>query len=185
MNSLSDNQLMRRLSRGETDAIKTLFERYHVQLYNYFLRTSGRKNLSEDLVQDVFFRLLKYAHTFRGDGKFFNWLFQIARNVLVDYYKSAGRNQTVEIEQAYELTDGDNPGDLAEQQQEVRLLQAALQKLAPEKREVLVLSRFQNMKYEQVAALMNCQVGTIKARVFRAIKELREIYFELSGEDVS
>ena len=57
-----------------------------------------------------------------------------------------------------------------------------MSKLSPEKREVLVLSRFQNMKYEQIAEIAGCKVGTIKARVHRAIKDLREIFFELTGE---
>ena len=67
-------------------------------------------------------------------------------------------------------------------EQQTRLLECALFKLTPEKREVLILSRYQEMKYEQIAELMGCEVGAVKVRVHRALKELREIYFKLSTE---
>jgi RNA polymerase sigma-70 factor (ECF subfamily) len=69
-----------------------------------------------------------------------------------------------------------------EENQKLAQLRAALAKLAPEKREVLVLSRYQNMKYEEIAEWLGCAVGTVKARVDRAIKDLKDIYFELSHE---
>jgi RNA polymerase sigma-70 factor (ECF subfamily) len=68
-----------------------------------------------------------------------------------------------------------------ENEQEAALVRKALAKLAPEKRELLVLSRFQNLKYEQIGELLGCQAGTVKTRVFRALAELREIYFDLRG----
>jgi RNA polymerase sigma-70 factor (ECF subfamily) len=64
-------------------------------------------------------------------------------------------------------------------------MQRALSQLPVKKREVIILSRFQNLKYQDIAELLGCQIGTVKAHVHRAIKELRKIYLDLSGEIVS
>ena len=77
------------------------------------------------------------------------------------------------------------PGQQLEQRQQALLLECAMFKLSPEKREVLILSRYQNMKYEQIAEVMNCEVGTVKTRVHRALKELRDIFVQLSSEKPS
>ena len=73
------------------------------------------------------------------------------------------------------------PADTAQQSQEAALLHRALMRLPEDKREVLVLSRFQDLKYEEIAQLLGCETGTVKTRVHRALKELREIYQQLPG----
>ena len=184
MNSPDDNQLMLQIRNGDVDKLSILFERHHVALYNFFLRMTGKKEISEDMVQDVFFRMLKYRHTYRGDGKFSNWMFHIARNVQFDYFKKKQRQDFQDSDELELISDNPTPSEAAEQNQDNELIHSALMKLAVEKREVLVLSRFQNKKYEEIAEMLDCKVGTIKARVFRAIKDLRDIYFQLSGEQI-
>ena len=183
MNSSEDNQLMLQIRSGDVDKLSILFDRHHVPLYNFFLRMTGIKEISEDMVQDVFLRMLKYRHTYRGDGKFSNWMFHIARNVQFDYFKKKQREDYQNSDKLELISDNPTPGEAAEQRQNSELIHSALMKLAVEKREVLVLSRFQSKKYEEIAEILGCKVGTIKARVHRAIKDLRDIYFELSGED--
>ena len=65
------------------------------------------------------------------------------------------------------------------------MLRRALGQLPEEKREVLILNRFQNMKYDQIGEIMGCDTGTVKVRVFRAVQELRKVYFKISGEKAS
>lgn len=182
MTSQSDNQLMLKVRDGDLDKLGILFERHQKTLYNFFLRLTNNRNSSEDLVQEVFLRMLKYRHTYRGDGKFTNWMFHISRNAHIDYFKKQGREQQMSEDEQEFMSRDPNPYKSMEQVQEIRLLRAALAQLPTEKKEVLILSRFHNMKYEEIARLQGCQVGTIKARVHRAIKDLREIYFNLSGE---
>jgi len=173
---------MRAVRDGDVSQLGQLFERYHRQLYNYFLKLTGNRQNSEDLVQEVFWRILKYHSTYRGDGKFTTWLFQVARNTRIDYFRKNQR-YTEQVELPKELFDSElNPDDRFSRQNEVAWLKIALTKLAPEKREVLVLSRFHGLKYEEIGKILNCKVGTIKARVFRALQELSEIYTELTGE---
>ena len=185
MTSQSDNQIMLKVRDGHLDQLSILFERYNKTLFNFFLRLTSNRAISEDLVQEVFLRMLKYRHTYRGDGKFINWMFHISRNAHVDFFKKQNRVQQFNESETEPISPDSNPDERLEADQEVALLQAALTKLSLEKREVLVLSRFHNMKYEDIAQIQDCRVGTIKARVHRAIKELRAIYFELSGESVS
>jgi RNA polymerase sigma factor (sigma-70 family) len=184
VNSPDDNQLMLQIRNGDVDKLSILFERHHVALYNFYLRMTGKKEISEDMVQDVFFRMLKYRHTYRGDGKFSNWMFHIARNVQFDYFKKKQRQDFRDSDELELISDNPTPGEAAERNQDNELIHSALMKLTVEKREVLVLSRFQNKKYEEIAEMLDCKVGTIKARVFRAIKDLRDIYFQLSGEQI-
>ena len=185
MTSQSDNQIMLKVRDGYLDHLSILFERYQKMLFNFFLRLTKNRAISEDLVQEVFLRILKYRHTYRGDGKFTNWMFHISRNAHFDYCKKQNREQPLTEYEPEHVSHDLNPDVKLEETQDVDLLRLALNKLSLKKREVLILSRFHNMKYEDIAEIQECQVGTIKARVHRAIKELRNIYFELSGENAS
>ena len=86
------------------------------------------------------------------------------------------------MEEIETLVDEDrNPEEALEQESEASIIKKALTKLSDDKREVLLLSRFQDMRYEEIAKIMGCKVGTIKARVHRALKDLAQNYFELTG----
>lgn len=180
MNSLPDNSLMLNVRDGEVGKLGILFERHHQPLYHYFVRMTGKREASEDLVQEVFLRVLKYRHTYRGESHFRVWMYRIARNAWVDYFKKSKRETPLDFEKDEPISEDPNPSENLEELQKITHLRTALAKLSPEKREVLVLSRYQEMKYEEIAALLGCAVGTVKARVHRAIKELKDIYGELS-----
>lgn len=182
MKAITDKQIMLQVRDGEVGKMAILFERHHVLLFNFLLRLTGSREVSEDLVQEVFYRMLKYRHTYRGQSKFVLWMYQIARNARIDYFRKQKKGVT-RLETQDELV---NPEPVAaecfEKNQEKMLLTRALKKLSEADREVLVLSRFQYLRYKEIAELLGCAEGTIKGRVHRAIKNLREIYLVLSGE---
>lgn len=180
----NDTHVMENVRNGKVEQLAILFERHHVSLFNFFLRLTGSRQLSEDLVQDVFCRILKYRHSYRGTSKFTTWLYQIARNAHIDHlrkYKS-----TLPLEEQWEEMPGSEPvpENHFETGAEIALIQKALSRLPIKKREILILSRYQGMKYREIADLMGCQIGTVKAHVHRAVKELGRIYFELSGGSI-
>jgi len=177
-----DEQIMIQVQGGQVAMLAILFERHHVRLYNFFLRLSGDRSLSEDLVQEVFLRVLKYRATFRGDSKFSTWMYQIGRNALIDQLRA--RRPEMPIDEAWEQTPclQPRPEQRAESDQEADLLARALEKLPLRKREVLLLSRFQNLKYEEIAGLLACSVQAVKVLAHRALKELRRHYLDLQGE---
>ena len=182
----TDENLMLAVRNGDVGKLGVLFDRHHRSLFDFFIRMTGRRNVADDLVQDVFFRILKYRKTFRDESWFKAWMFHIARNARVDYYRSRHGEAILEDDHAIALQSSSPlPGQELEHEQQAMLLECAMFKLAPDKREVLILSRYQDMKYEHIAELMGCEVGTVKTRVHRALKDLRDIFFQLSSEKPS
>jgi len=178
---ISDNRLMEEVKTGKVEKLAVLFEKYHVQLFNFFLRLTANRGISEDLVQDVFMRILKYRKTYRGQSKFTVWMYQIARNAHIDHLRKSKGELPLD-DQWDDVTEPDpSPAARLEMGEDIELVRQALAQLPLKKREVLVLSRFQGMKYREIAELFGCQIGTVKAHVHRAIKELGKIYCELSG----
>jgi RNA polymerase sigma factor (sigma-70 family) len=185
VNTYSDNKLMEDVKEGKVEKMAVLFEKHHVPLFNFFMRLTGNRNISEDLVQDVFMRMLKYRSTYQGRSKFTLWMYQIGRNAHIDYLRKKKEELPLDEQWSDPVTQEASPEEKLEGGQDVQLLRQALAKLPLKKREVLILSRYQNLKYKEIAELMDCHIGTVKAHVHRAIKELGKIYFELQGGTVS
>ena len=169
---------MLKVKAGEVDRLGLLFERYHRQLFGFFYRMTQERTLSEDMVQTVFYRMLKYRHTYRGEGKFTYWMYSLARNVHANQFRKANplahsRDLSVAESQA---DPDDSPHQGLERQEKIDRLQAAIQQLTPEKREALVLSRFQGLKYKEIAQITNSSETAIKTRIRRALIELKEMY---------
>ncbi len=179
---MTDDALMLEVGEGRVERLAILFERHNVQLFNFFLRLTNNRPISEDLVQEVFIRMLKYRQTYRGEDRFVPWMFRIAHNVHVDHVRKH--------REAFSLDDQfmevQSPEPMAEDRlgsdEEAALVSRALAKLPQEKRKVLVLSRYENLKYREIADLLDCPVGTVKALVHRAVKELGETYTQLLKE---
>lgn len=177
-NSLPDEELMLQVREGVGEMLSVLFDRYQLPLFNFYCRLTGDRTVSEDLVQDVFFRILKYRQTYRPGTPFRAWMYQIARNARHDYH----RRHPEALPFVPEMSPAVATSDAVENEQQAALLRQALQMLPEEKREVLLLSRFQELKYDEIARLLGCEVGTIKVRVHRALRELRTIFEKISKE---
>jgi RNA polymerase sigma-70 factor (ECF subfamily) len=167
---------------GEIDKLGELFERHHGPLYGFFVRHTGDRTASEDLVQLVFYRILKYRHTYRDEGRFSAWIYHVARKVAADHFR---RNNAApptadpgELDTAPDQAP--HAADRAVTTDETERLHAALAALDPGQRELLVLARFQHLKHEEIARLFDLSTGAVKVRVHRALRDLRDIYFKLS-----
>jgi RNA polymerase sigma-70 factor (ECF subfamily) len=172
---------MKLVQAGDSAQLATLFERYHVGLFRYLLSLTRNRSLSEDLVQEVFFRVLKYARSYDSSLSFPVWLYGMARNACFDALHK-GRAEMTGSEMEDLRSSAPMPEEEIARKQDVTFLQEALQRLPEEKREVLILSRFHNLRYEEIARILKCEIGTVKVRVYRALKELREKFCELRGE---
>jgi len=167
--------------------LATLYARHQRPLFNFFLRLTSSRPLSEDLVHDVFTRILKYRSSYGEQERFTPWMYRIARNAHIEQ----SRRRRLEVvpadpEQVREPASQDpGPEAAAEYGQNVAILRRALALLPEDKREVLVLSRFQNLRYEEIARILDCEVCTVKVRVFRAVRQLEQLYNELAGEKAS
>ena len=181
MQELTNNALMLKVKAGDLDKLGLLYERHKKRLFGFFYNMNSNASLSEDLVQNVFVRMLKYKHTFTGDGSFTAWMFRAARNVNYDYHKKnklSFKQQDVTT-LAYKYEGSDTIENGIERIDEISILHRALQLLTPEKREVLVLSKFKEMKFSQIGEILDCSEGAAKVRAHRALKELRTIFLQL------
>lgn len=176
---LTDEQLMEAVKGGNLQQASILFDRYHSRIFNFLARLTMDRPMAEDLTQNVFLRLIKYRSSYRPGSKFMPWIYQMARNVFADHYQSTKNRKAsfVDVKKVMDVME-EKEESRAQDEREASLHQS-LAKLDAEQRELLVLTRFQHMKYEEVAELMNTTVANIKVKVHRAIVKLREHYFEL------
>jgi RNA polymerase sigma factor (sigma-70 family) len=174
---------MKLVQEGDTAQLALLFERHQMGLFRYLLGLTRNRALSEDLVQEAFFRVIKHARSYDDRLSFPIWLYRIGRNAYFDSQRKA-RGEAV-MESLKEIRSLEPmPEEMVARKQDSMFLQKALEQLPEDRREVLELSRFQNLRYEDIARILECEVGAVKVRVYRALKELRERFCELRGEKV-
>lgn len=176
----SDNSLMLEAQNGNTEAIGDLYDRHQKNLYGFFVRLTGKKNCSCDLTQNVFLRILRFKHTYNPAHQFRTWMYQIARNVLADHYNS--KNSLIK----YSNNSDNDFNNESEQQsgyssREDLVLYRAIGQLSAEQQQLIELSKFQKLKYEEIAVITNDTVGNIKVKVHRAIITLKDIYFKVDS----
>lgn len=171
---------------GNLAGMSEIYERRHRALFRFFFRLTGRQSPAEDLTHEVFLRMIRYRHTYTSGDLFEAWMYRIARNVFADHTKKH-RLETPAAEGQLELVDSGRPSQLdsAAKQQDLALLHRALRELPDEKRELIVLSRFQGLTYEQMGRILGCEAGTVKVRVFRAMKEMGQVFHGLRKEKAS
>jgi RNA polymerase sigma factor (sigma-70 family) len=184
---LSDEKIMLLVKGGQLSELTELFERYHVKLYHFFLRMTLDGPLSEDLTQNLFYRIIRYRQSFEpSNGNFRSWVYRMARNIYADHLRQeerlpgrAGRK-------------GDSGGPTEEEAERVmgpaaeytedhyEKLDLALAQLSPDQREILVLSRYQGLKYAEISQIKDLSIAAIKVQVYRALRQLRSLYFKQS-----
>lgn len=165
---------MFKVKEGKLDKMGLLFERYHRQVFGFYYRMCSDAELSEDLVQSLFLRMIKYRSSFNGSGQFKAWMYQMARNLLTDHF----RKQKNEVKDSYARVDDRWQEEEKEkaQQEQVQTLERAMKYLNPDKRELLVLSRYQGLRYREIAQMQDTTEANVKVKVYRAIRELKDIY---------
>ena len=181
----ADHDLMLAVRAGEVRQLGVLFERYHRRLYAFFILLTHQPAVSEDLVQTVFYRILKYRHTYRDEGKFTAWIYHLARSAAADHFrKHAATPSPVDpADLAAQPDSAPTPSEQTATTEDVTLMRTALAQLPLSHREVLVLSRLQQLDHQSVARLLDCSVGAVKVRAHRALKELRTLYLKLRREN--
>ena len=166
---------MSAVKKGDLDKLGVLYERYNKRIYNYFIRCTSDISDSSDLTQNTFIRVMKYRGSYQKDKRFETWVFQIARNLVKDHFKQLKVVRS-RVENSEHLPEVVNETD-ERLEQENRLYQA-IDGLPDDKRELIVMSKFQGLKYEQIAEMRATSVSAVKVQVHRIIKSLREIYFK-------
>lgn len=174
---MTDEAIMMKLAGGDLDMATLLFERYQGKIYNFFLHFLRDRDMSEDLTQNVFVRVLKYRTSYKSEQSFKAWIYQIARNIKTDHYR---KNRQLH-DKYTDLSNVEMPSDSVlenlEQTEQNEALQRALKRMPEDQRELLIMCKFQKMKYAEIAEVVESNEAAIKVRVHRAIKQLRKYYF--------
>lgn len=171
---------MLKVKSGETFRLGLLYERYKKRLFGFFFQMNRDASLSEDLVQNVFIRVLKYKHTYTEESKFVTWIFQIARNINYDNYRKDKKNRHLDIEEVeYSITTAETIESEITNDENISTLQLALKQLSVPKRELLILSKFRELKYKEVGEIIGCSEGAARTKVHRALNDLKAIFLTL------
>lgn len=171
---MTDESLMLCVKNDDLDKAAILYERYKKKLYLFFLyKNKNDQELSEDAVQQVFYRMIKYRKSYKDDNSFNIWIYGIARNVQYQDYKDQAKMN--EAHANYQTTE-----TYTFVNDEHQAMRQAIALLSETHRDVLMMSKFMDLKYEDIAVLSNCSVGVVKTRVFRAMQSLKEVYLKIS-----
>lgn len=181
---MQDELLIRRAQRGDADAFEQLLLEHQKNVYNLCYRMAGNPDDAMDLSQETFLRAWRCLDQYQFASAFSTWLYRLCSNICIDFLRRRRRRQTVPLtfedadgeEQTYAVPDAQ---PLPEEQVELKLtretLQAAMAQLLPEHRAVLQLRVVNEMSYEQIADVLDIQIGTVKSRLSRARNQLKKI----------
>lgn len=183
MKNLEDNTLMTRVKEGNLSQAGLLYQRHSRPLFGFFYRLTSNRTTSEDLVQNTFVRVIKYRNTFHAEHEFRTWLFQIARNVSKDHFRTNERYSYQNDMSSWEenITDTDNREQQLISLDNKHQLQKAIQTLPREKQEMLLLAKYQKMPYKEIATLYNLTEAAVKTKLHRIMSDLKTTYAKINS----
>lgn len=170
-----DEILLAQVRRGNRAALATVYDMYASAIYRYLVRRTNNQRVAEDLTGVVFLKMLDAIHREQAwTDTFVGWLYRIAHNAVVDYFRSAGRRAEDELDEMVEsLLDG--PDGAAERATRLTKIQAALNSLTSDQAQVIMLRFGEELSNQEVATIMGKSEGAVKLLQHRAIHALRRI----------
>ncbi|HLF14416.1 MAG TPA: RNA polymerase sigma factor [Bacteroidota bacterium] len=174
MTEQTDPQLIESFRNGNEKAFNQLVARHQERIYWVARRILGSHEDADDVVQEVFLRVFRKLHTFRGNSEFFTWLYRIAVNLSLNASKRKKVADFFHIDALHERqpADGDNPETLLMRREEQSLLDRAVV-LLPEKQKAVFTMRYhEGMKFERIASILGRSVGGVKSNYFHAVRKI-------------
>jgi len=181
---IPSEDLMARIAEGDDDAFETLVDRHQASVLNLIYRFIGDRTQAKDLAQEVFIRVWQAAKTYRPEAKFTTWLYRITANLCFNEVKSSCRKKWFSFnrsdkdgEHTFEETLADSSPsaeDILLEKERSRQISDALQSLPDNQRMALVLKRYDDLSYEEIARILNCSVSAIESLLVRAKRTLQE-----------
>jgi RNA polymerase sigma-70 factor (ECF subfamily) len=180
----SSEDLMARIAKGDEDAFEILVNRHQTSILNLVYRFIGDRTQAKDLAQEVFIRVWKSVNTYKPEAKFTTWLYRIAINLCLNELKSGRRKKWFSFNQSGE--DGEHTfeetlaastpsaEDILLEKERSRQISDALQSLPDNQRMALVLKRYDNLSYQEIAKIIGCSVSAVESLLVRAKRTLQE-----------
>ncbi len=174
---LTDDELIDQVRAGDLRSFEELIDRYRNQVFNFVYRILGSRDEAEDILQDAFMKVYQHLPRYKKQSKFSSYLFTIAHNLSmnrVNYRKRSQMKLDTLAQSDREMSVTDRTPDAQLRENEIAIVvHRAIEKLPPKYRAALVLSEFEGFSYKQISDVLNCSVGTVKSRIFRARDLLR------------
>lgn len=177
MSKDTDQELVRRVQSGDKTAFDLLFSRYQQKIINLISRYVKDSSEVQDVAQEAFIKAFRALPRFRGESAFYTWLYRIAINTAKNHLVSRGRrppNTDVDFDDAElnptstVLQEAESPEAALARDQLSNGIDAAIAELPEDLRSAVTLREFDGLSYEQIAEIMDCPVGTVRSRIFRA-----------------
>ncbi len=181
----TDEELMRAIQSGEVRAFDVLYDRYATRMVNYFYHRLGRqKDVAQDMLQNLFMKIIEKPHLFHTEKKFSSWIYAVASNMCKNEYR---RRDLRQIEQPLEsdntldfINKAKIPDEKFEHKEFSQALQTQLNQMDDIKRETFLL-RFQHqLSIKEISEVLNCSEGTVKSRLFYTIRALADELHEFN-----
>jgi len=179
-----DWQLVQRVQRGDKPAFDLLVAKYQRKLFRLLSRLIRDQAEIEDVAQEAFIKAYRALPNFRGESAFYTWLYRIAINTAKNYLVAQGRRAPTrtetEIEDAENFDDGDSlrtedtPERMLLSKQVAEAVNRAIERLPEDLRTAIVLRELEGLSYDEIAESMNCPIGTVRSRIFRAREAVAE-----------
>ena len=168
------SQIISDCKHGRHDAFEQVVELYSSRLYGYFYRLTGNAETSNDLLSEVFVRLVEKIGAY-GSGAFDLWLFKIATNIFYDHLRQQQRQKKLMESHRQQLADSLTDGIKGSDEEAIDLLQTQLGQLDGQTRELIILRYYSELSFKEIAQMRNEPLGTVLSRVHRGLARLREL----------
>ncbi len=177
---LDDETLVKQCQRGDSEAMTCLIVKYQDRIYNTILKICNNSDDAAELTQDTFVKVIENITAFRGKSSFYTWLFRVAVNETINYCRRRFKVPMQSLDNGPSLavlaeSPENDPARLAQQKEVIKLLTDAIGRLDEEHRVVLILRDIEQMSYDQIAEVLEIEMGTVKSRLSRARALLREL----------
>ena len=191
---VTDQQLVARVQKGDKKAFDLLVLKYQHKILSLVSRYLRNSDEVQDVAQEAFIKAYRALPNFRGESAFYTWLYRIAINTAKNYLVARQRRPPgvdVDIEDAeyfegdFHLKDIENPENILFGNELKRVVEQAIDALPADLRTAVTLREFDGLSYEDIAAAMDCPVGTVRSRIFRAREAIdKQVKAQMNGEAV-
>ena len=186
MPQFNSPDLVARAQKGNAEAMGMLYEQHHQSIYRYLVYRLNDSHVAEDLTSEVFLKMVQFIASYRATNATFRaWLFQVARNLSIDYFRRNRAHPVKTIDEEMEAPRQEHPEDCAEQALTSEMLQKALAQLGDDQRDVILLRFVEGMPLSEVASALHRSEDAVKGLQRRALLGLRDLirYLEPEAED--